>query len=190
MAPRIRGYQAPSRRRRFAARSIDLVLVFFGSMFLYWGAAFLYYIFEGCTGAGFQSACRDSAVGGYIAIAVITLAFVFPLIYESLFRRTLGKALLDLEIADRGDELASRQTRLKRSFAAWAPVLVFFAATALTHDGVSSVIGSLWFFYAIALMVTVIARISTPHDWLAGTRVVYMPVKLVPVLATAGDRDA
>ncbi len=188
--PQVSGYQAPSRRRRFAARSIDLILVFFGALFLYWGAAILYYIFEGCTGAGFQSSCRDTAIGGYVAIVVFTVAFVFPLIYESLFRRTLGKTLLDLDIVDRNQQLAVRKTRLKRSFAAWVPILAFFAGTALTSGGISSLIGTVWFLYATALLVTVLARMPTAHDWLAGTRVVYLPKKLLPAQATVENRES
>ena len=174
-------YQRPSRRRRFAARGIDLLVVFLGSLFLYWGAAFLYYLFAGCTSGGFTDDCGDSAIGSYVAIGIFTLAFAFPLIYESLFHRTPGKHLLKLDIVNEDRQLALRSRRLKRSFAVWVPVLALLAGTAEASGSLSSLIGTLLLLYAVALAGAVIAGGRPSHDWFAGTEVVWVP--------SEGDED-
>ena len=166
-------YQQASRGRRFAARTIDLVAVFVGSMLLYWGAAFTYYVVEGCLSN--ISSCREGDAGKYTFAFVTLIAFTFPLIYESLQWRTLGKRLLGIDIVDRDGGIASRGTRLRRALAAWFPILALLVATSLASGSLSSVFISVLFLYALALIFTVLARIPTAHDWLAGTQVVYIP---------------
>jgi uncharacterized RDD family membrane protein YckC len=166
-------YQQAPRGRRFAARTIDLIAVFVGSMLLYWGAAFMYYVVEGCLSN--MSSCREGDAGKYTFAFVTLIAFTFPLIYESLQWRTLGKRLLGLDVVDRDGVIASRETRLRRAFAAWLPVLALLVGTSLASGGLSSVFVSVLFLYAVALIFMVIARIPTAHDWLTGTQVVYVP---------------
>jgi len=171
------------RRRRLAARLIDVFVVFFASMFLYFGAYILYFATADCASAGFTVVCGNESTGTYVTLAVLGLAFIFPLVYESVFRRTLGKAVLDLDVVDKDGLPASRGKRLKRSFLAWAPMLAFFAGVLAAPNETSDSIGALWSMYVVLLLVLVLARQPTPYEWLSGTRVSHRRPVLVPAQA-------
>jgi uncharacterized RDD family membrane protein YckC len=146
-------------------------------MFLYWGAAAVYYVFAGCSSGGFTDDCSDSVFPSLAAIATFTLAFAFPLVYEAGFELTPGKRLLKLEIHDSDNLPASRALRVKRAFAVWLPVLVLLAGTAEASGNLSSLIGTLLFLYAVALAGAVIAGGRPSHDWFAHTDVVWVPAE-------------
>ena len=161
-----------SASRRFGARAIDLAVVFFAYIGTYWVAALLYNAVSGCADAGLTTVCGDEAAGEYVVVVVFVLGFVFPLIYESALRRTLGKTALRLEIVARDGRAASRGLRLKRSFATWAPVLLLAAGALSAPGGAGGVLATVLLFYVIGVGGLALSNRRAPWDQLLGTRVV------------------
>ena len=173
--PSAQAHRKTERRRRLAARFIDLIGVGFASMFTFWLGAIIYSASVGCVNAGFQRACGDNKAGGAIGLGIIFIALALPLLYECAFRRTLGKTLFGLEMVGGNGEPVARVPRLKRAFAVWVPVMVLFTGTTATSGGASTVFGSTLTLYTMLLLVLVIARQPTPYDWLSGSRGAYRP---------------
>lgn len=160
------------RRRRFAAKAIDLGVVFFAYIGTYWVAALLYYAVSGCADTALTTVCGSDDAGGYVVIVVFILGFVFPLLYESALRRTLGKTALGLDVVGPDGRSASRSLRLKRSIATWAPLLALAAATLSAPGDVSAAAGSVLFFYVVGVCALILWKQPPPWDRLLGTRVI------------------
>lgn len=160
------------RRRRLAARAIDLVVVFVAYVSAYSIAALLYEAVSGCAETRVTTICGDDDAGSIVAAFVFLLGFAFPLLYESILRRTLGKTLLGLEVVGPDARPASRTLRLKRSFVTWVPLLVLAAGTLSTPGDVGTAFGTIWFLYVVALLGLVVLGWPLPWDRLLGTRVV------------------